>query len=102
MLKDDNSGPPDQLSDRNLQSEFLQVKSSGNHEVGFIDSMFKHEVNNNNKLETLNYEKDDAKVERSNTNFINVNRASPQPRELEAGSDIELSSDEDKIDADNQ
>ena len=66
--------------------------------------MFKNDLNATNKLETLNQQDDGEKLE-NNSNFVQVEHASPQAKdvELEAGSDIELSSDEnDQIIADNQ
>ena len=62
-----------------------------------MDIMFKNDLTHKNKLETLN-QKDDQAVIDNNSNFIDVQQASPEPKDLDfqGGSDIDISSDDDE------
>ena len=62
-----------------------------------MDVMFKNNLTHKNKLETLNQKEDLDKID-NDSRFVAVEQASPEPRDIDfqAGSDIDLSSDEDE------
>ena len=92
-----NQEAKNELSDQKLQSEHLNVQSQDAHDKEMMDIMFKNDLTHKNKLETLNQKDDQYKVD-NNSNYMNVEQASPEPKDIDfqGGSDIDLSSDDDE------